>query len=162
MNTKICKICGQNKSIQEFSNYSKDGTSTRNQCKACIRVRSRDYNKAYWKKVSSNQNYRDKENQRLKTWRKRNPFWNLGKLSRKFNLTKTQFAFWYEQTWFKQNGHCSICNVELVKHGKDTCVDHNHLNRQPRGLLCSKCNFAIGLLQDSADLCKKAADYLRN
>lgn len=40
-------------------------------------------------------------------------------------------------------------------------VDHDHVNGRIRGVLCNKCNAAIGLLQDSVDLVENAATYLR-
>lgn len=40
-------------------------------------------------------------------------------------------------------------------------VDHDHETGVVRGVLCNKCNAAIGLLQDSVDLIDRAAVYLR-
>lgn len=46
------------------------------------------------------------------------------------------------ETQFKnQSGKCYICRVE-----KATQTDHNHITGKFRGLLCNKCNLAIGLL----------------
>jgi hypothetical protein len=64
-----------------------------------------------------------------------------------------------------QDGVCPICGVELVILGpgpNTACVDHRHdPTKKVRGLLCSNCNAAIGLLKDDPSLCEKAAKYLR-
>jgi hypothetical protein len=71
----------------------------------------------------------------------------------------------YEQLNIQQNGVCAICNKSetLSMKGKPPVlrVDHCHATGKIRGLLCHKCNCAIGLLEDSIDLCIKASNYLR-
>jgi len=65
-----------------------------------------------------------------------------------------------KQTALEQGGCCMIC-----KHIYDGKLhpDHAHtIPPQPRGLLCPKCNKAIGLLQDSPELCRAAAEYLES
>jgi hypothetical protein len=39
-------------------------------------------------------------------------------------------------------------------------IDHCHKTGLVRGTLCTKCNFGIGALRDSADLVRKALEYL--
>ena len=41
-------------------------------------------------------------------------------------------------------------------------VDHEHSTAEIRGLLCSMCNHAIGYLDDSPELLRRAIDYLRD
>jgi hypothetical protein len=52
---------------------------------------------------------------------------------------------------------CAICcePFERTPH-----VDHCHKTGSFRGLLCTRCNTAIGLLRDSPDLARAAARYL--
>lgn len=63
----------------------------------------------------------------------------------------------YNKLFEKQGGQCAICSKtqERTLH-----VDHCHSSGRVRGLLCQKCNMAIGLLHDSVDLLKKAVKYL--
>lgn len=65
----------------------------------------------------------------------------------------------YEAALVEQDNRCAICQVLFT----DTPhADHQHIEPpKPRGLLCEKCNWAIGLLNDSAGLCDAAAEYLR-
>ena len=46
-----------------------------------------------------------------------------------------------------QNGVCAVCKLPSRR---ALCVDHCHATRQVRGLLCDKCNTALGLLGDDS------------
>ena len=63
-----------------------------------------------------------------------------------------------------QAGCCAICGKpevnEIRGRAVALAVDHDHKTGTIRALLCSGCNTALGLFQDSADLLGKAAAYL--
>ena len=56
---------------------------------------------------------------------------------------------------------CDICNVFFANH-KEKHLDHEHGGDKIRGILCHKCNTALGLFQDNPWILHKAADYLTN
>ena len=64
----------------------------------------------------------------------------------------------YNNLLKKQDGRCAIC-FDLPTNRR-LAVDHNHTTGKVRGLLCSKCNFAIGLLCESKELFERALKYL--
>jgi hypothetical protein len=70
----------------------------------------------------------------------------------------------YEAILSGQDYKCAICgNKEsAVMYGKTIhlSVDHCHKTGKIRGLLCLKCNTAIGKLDDDPKLLRKAARYL--
>jgi hypothetical protein len=66
----------------------------------------------------------------------------------------------YNRQHALQQGSCAICGGKDGK--KALSLDHNHTTCVPRGLLCSMCNHAIGMLKDNALLAAKAEVYLRN
>lgn len=68
----------------------------------------------------------------------------------------------YEVLLETQQGVCAICGKAASGDGYDKHlqVDHCHDTGRIRGLLCHKCNKAIGLLKDSVDLVQKACRYL--
>lgn len=53
------------------------------------------------------------------------------------------------------DGKCAICRRET-----SLCVDHCHATLTIRGMLCGRCNRAIGLLDDEPELLRVAAKYL--
>ena len=57
-----------------------------------------------------------------------------------------------------QNGCCAICEQQP---DHTLYVDHCHTTGAVRGLLCRKCNFAIGLLEDSPERLDAAKRYLQ-
>jgi len=66
-----------------------------------------------------------------------------------------------------QNDVCKICKQpETSKDArsgktKDFAIDHCHKTGKIRGLLCIKCNTAIGLFQDDPILLRSAVEYLK-
>jgi hypothetical protein len=59
----------------------------------------------------------------------------------------------------QQNGKCAICKTIF---GKNFHVDHSHITDSVRGLLCGKCNLALGLFHDNSSLLRSAIAYLEN
>jgi hypothetical protein len=51
-------------------------------------------------------------------------------------------------------GKCEICGENARS------IDHEHARGHVRGVLCKKCNTALGLMRDRPDLLRSAALYL--
>ena len=66
----------------------------------------------------------------------------------------------YDALLEKQGGVCAICGVNENYSSWYFAVDHDHLTGEVRGLLCNKCNSAIGQLKDDPALIRKALAYL--
>lgn len=66
----------------------------------------------------------------------------------------------YLEMLAKQNGCCQICGVAEEEHGKRLHVDHNHKTGKVRGLLCSRCNTAIGKFKEDPEVIRKAIQYI--
>lgn len=80
---------------------------------------------------------------------------------REFGLPKGQYAAMLAS----QGGACALCGERasgLTKSGRPIAlhVDHDHATGRIRGLLCGKCNRAIGYLRDDPALIRKAALYV--
>jgi hypothetical protein len=60
-----------------------------------------------------------------------------------------------EEMLLAQQGVCAICLTEPAAH-----VDHDHVTGAIRGLLCFRCNAALGQFGDNAVTLRRAADYL--
>ncbi len=61
---------------------------------------------------------------------------------------------------FEQGGGCAICHGPQIATGRAFDIDHNHITKQVRGLLCNLCNTAIGKFEENPVLLRRAADYL--
>lgn len=63
----------------------------------------------------------------------------------------------YFLMWLQQAGACAICRIPPRR---VLYVDHCHLTNQVRGLICLKCNLAIGFFRDDPMIARKATGYL--
>lgn len=72
----------------------------------------------------------------------------------KYNIDKQQFL----QMLQEQNNCCAICSKDFADNSPN--VDHDHKTGLVRGLLCRKCNTALGLFADDIDSLRAAIDYL--
>jgi hypothetical protein len=66
----------------------------------------------------------------------------------------------WNEIFDRQNGCCAICGKHNSQLKKSLHVDHCHETNKVRGLLCSKCNRAIGNFNDDINLLQKAINYL--
>ena len=78
-----------------------------------------------------------------------------GHLRRKFGITLED----YEELLARQGGVCAVCSREPTP-GISLHVDHDHETGRIRGLLCFRCNNALGDLEDDPALLRAAARYL--
>lgn len=61
----------------------------------------------------------------------------------------------------RQNFKCVLCLRSETSTSKHILsIDHCHKTNRVRGLLCHKCNAALGLLNDDVDVFKRAISYL--
>jgi len=67
----------------------------------------------------------------------------------------------YDRLLQAQGGRCKLCDTtETDSKNGVLDVDHDHATGVVRGLLCHRCNWALGILQDDPVLVRRAADYL--
>ena len=144
---KKCALCGEVKPKSEYHKQKKNKPGLRNECKECC-VK----NVKQWR-----EKHRDPSNPR------RHPRQNPPRRNRVTVSDKK-----YCQMLKQQKGVCAICGgTETAPHvTKSTprrlSVDHCHKTKKIRGLLCSKCNVAIGYLKEDLDILASAASYLIN
>lgn len=99
----------------------------------------------------------------IKRYYKNNPDYARKAVLRKFNLSLEAYSVLFDS----QNGVCAVCEKPekvIIKKGfglRSLSVDHNHINGKIRGLLCSTCNRALGLLYDDEIIIQNLLTYLR-
>lgn len=113
-----------------------------NYCRACGAQRSREWLKA-------NPNWRAENLARCKK------FEHKSRLKLKYGLTPLEL----ERIIVQQDGKCAVCRAVFLD-TKRRHIDHCHLTKKVRGLLCQRCNMALGLLDDSPERLHAAARYL--
>lgn len=84
-------------------------------------------------------------------------------LKMKHHLKKLYGISWEEYTQLStsQNGLCAIC-LKTNQSKRKLAVDHNHLTKKVRALLCDKCNRGLGFFDDNVFLLQKAISYLQH
>lgn len=135
---KVCTKCGVTKTSKWYSGpccsacYSRQANSGR-------RLYSRAYAKAY---------------------RQKHPTYNKQvHLRREYGLTLEDYTSLLQ----KQQGLCAIClQPDPARKGSTYfAVDHCHKTGIIRGLLCSRCNRALGFFKDDPDIMARAITYIR-
>ena len=136
---KSCSHCRQQFPLNEFYSWEvktkTKGITTRYRyiCKACDRKAKRE---------------RDK----------RTPEQRAAKhLMNRYGITSEE----KENLLRLQGGKCAICpRTEAGGRHNVFHVDHCHKTGKVRGLICDRCNRAIGLLDDCEQNCIRASQYL--
>lgn len=107
------------------------------------------------------------ENQRI--WRENNPE-KLAEYKQKYTpesygLTVEK----YQAQVQSQNGLCAICKGPqqgdcnlAIDHNHDCCPERTACDKCRRGLLCSNCNWALGLVHDSIEVLQSMILYLKS
>lgn len=175
MTEKCCsnKQCQQQnpQSINNFYKRSDTKCGLMSRCKSCLKdidLKRKDKTSQYKKKWKMNnkdkaKNYYENNKEKiLRKSRERNAT-PEGKIKQKiinlkrYNLTLEQ----YNKMLINQNHKCAICNIDEVNtKTKRLVVDHNHNTNEIRNLLCSPCNFLIGLAKENPEILRKSAEYL--
>jgi hypothetical protein len=132
---KLCGDCGTEKHAEAFHKHKKSADGLQFICKVCSAAR-------------------------VLAWRRANPEkdarnFRKAALKRNYGLSVEQ----YEAMHQRQGGVCAICKEECPIE-RVLSVDHCHTTGRVRGLLCSLCNKAIGLLKDSPERLRAAINYL--
>ena len=91
-------------------------------------------------------------------YQKKHPEMVLKWKLKKYNMTVDE----YKTLLKKQKYECAICKIHEVdeKYYKRLSVDHDHISKKIRGLLCGNCNTGLGKFKDDVELLKKAIVYI--
>lgn len=134
--TKQCCRCKSEKPLSEFSANKRNPDGKQYRCKSCASA----------------------ANKKSHALRRE---WNSGRarknrLKRLFRLSEAEYGLMLVKCVFS----CQICGEREPVPNRNLAVDHNHETGEIRGLLCSCCNRAIGLLRDDPAIIRRAASYV--
>ena len=93
---------------------------------------------------------------RCKQYRRDQELKHLSHVRIKYDLSSEE----YTRLVLAQNGVCAVCG-KTTPGQRNLDVDHDHTTGEIRGLLCRKCNTALGLFQENSLITDKATVYLR-
>ena len=69
----------------------------------------------------------------------------------------------YDRMLQIQGGCCAVClSKDPGKGFRYFHIDHDHATGKVRGLLCAKCNQALGLLAENVEVVQRALNYLQH
>lgn len=135
--TATCAVCGPDTAMYKYSNRNQYGCrEKKKQTKREYARRVYDSDKNRWTGIAS-----------------------------KYKLTEQGFNALLES----QNGACAICKCLEPSNSKGWHIDHDRAccssrwscGKCVRGVLCSNCNTAIGLLKENAETINNALAYIQ-
>lgn len=117
-------------------------------CKICYHVQYAKSHREQYRESTSlwRERNSDKQKERSKNYRRT--------LRRHISIEE------YKTLLLVQEYKCAICHLPEPVEKKDLAVDHDHATGIIRGLLCSRCNLALGLFRDSVSSLESAIHYL--
>lgn len=127
---KQCSLCGTTKTIDQFPANKQGKYGVHSQCLDCRRS--------------------------VHKYRYANGDSYAVRLKKLYNLSVKE----YEQMYAEANGRCQVCGTPEEDLNKRLAVDHCHGTGKVRGLLCSKCNTALGQLDDDLNKISSLYSYL--
>lgn len=131
MQHKLCTACKQSKNVTEFKTNKNGKFGRYSICKQCDSDRARF-------RYTNGDSY-------------------AIRLKKLYNLSIKE----YDELYAEAGGKCQCCGIEEIKLNKRLAVDHCHETGKIRGLLCSKCNTALGQLNDNLDTIASLYSYLK-
>lgn len=67
----------------------------------------------------------------------------------------------YNELLEEQDGLCAICRIPQEQSNSRFHVDHDHINKTIRGILCHNCNVALGHVKEDEKIIKAMLTYLK-
>lgn len=154
--------CGKETDVQ--SNCLQSGNTQSCGCingKAMNKEEKRIYDREYYsnhreKKIEQQIKYRSSNKDKIKKL-SHERYSKYRSYLKNYGITLDE----YNGLLIKQNNECKICHKHITQSKHAFAVDHDHDTGIVRGLLCSKCNSALGLFEDNANVLLSALIYLK-
>jgi hypothetical protein len=154
---KWCPMCKHLLPVSEFYKNRRTWDGLFDRCKECASALAQ----AHHRKRGEDPEYREWRRKRTAEWREvAKADGRLSALNKKYDLKKYGITVeQFEAMLAAQRYRCAICKGRL-KGDKGTHVDHDHADGRVRGMLCGKCNVALGGFQDDIAILRSAVKYL--
>jgi hypothetical protein len=135
---KKCSKCSVTKPVEAFYTDRRPGRQAKAEswCKAC--------------RCSGSQRYYERTRPAQLQYARN--YW----LQDQYGITTEEYNALFEE----QRGLCKLCNNK-ERGTRRLSVDHDHATGRVRGLLCVRCNSALGTLGDNVEGLERALAYVR-
>lgn len=166
MKTKICTKCKLTKPLSDFHKCTISKDTFAYYCKKCTASYAKKYNSLPEQKVKAAIRRKIRYQKEDKEYRrKQQREWRNTKGGRRKYLNSHLKALYgitleqYEKMFEEQNGVCAICKQPEIN--RRLSIDHRHSDGIVRALLCTKCNYLVGIIESSFwGLKDKVFDYI--
>lgn len=175
MTSKIEKYCPGCNSVKKISDFTSNRARHDNLASHCIMCARELYKKNRKQILEQKKKYYINNIDNIKQYRvsryeanKNSPenttaYEKKKKSDRKYHL-KREYGItvdYYNHMINIQENKCKICKNDF-NDSRIACVDHCHNSKKVRGILCKKCNLAIGYFGDNISNMQSAIQYLKD
>lgn len=163
---KTCTKCLEIKALEEFAKSKQVKSGYGAWCKPCARKVKTESNRRV--KEENPEAWLERRREYVKAYKNKYPDrvaekdWSY-RIKTKFGITSEE----YYQMLDSQNGVCAGCLEEpktkklAVDHDRSCCSGNNSCGKCIRGLLCSNCNTALGLLKENEETIARLSQYMK-
>lgn len=161
------------KPFSEYKRTHRDRDTVSSRCKQCIREVDGREERAHSELLIANRALVDREVKHCLICRELKPYSDFYKyksgiggkhpwcklcIGRKARMTK--YGLTFEEVLAAESlTHCEVCLSEFGP-GSELHFDHDHETGKFRGVLCERCNVALGMLQNSPDNLRRMLNYI--
>lgn len=155
-----CKHCGEFKKPNRVHTAPPTSTAAgRKTCKDCSNKKQKQYYERHReeRKAYSRERHRKRRHLNAQYYR------NLPREVKARRIQQKRFKrnCWtkalYDECFAKQKGICAVKGCSRPIHSADHC----HTTKQPRELLCRRCNTTLGLLDEDPSVIRGLASYAK-
>jgi hypothetical protein len=185
---KVCIICKESKDESEFYKRKGSPDGLRNDCKVCIKLRSKIYSKKWYAqnkeyKTEQSKKYYEENTELRNAQSKVNYQQNKATIAKQHKIryqeTKEHRRLRHLRTQYnlsperldkilqEQKNRCAICNnlfsaenVFSVDHDHRCCDKYGSCGKCIRWLLCTFCNHLLGCAKDNPEILEAAKTKL--
>lgn len=157
---KNCRVCGELKFVAEFPAGPSCKGGSAHECVECFSIRH-----LKWRRDNA-AHVRNRARQTMRNLRSRHDKDKQAAIARKSRL-KTKYGMSPEDVNLMrsaQSNKCLICTEEFSKTAwgrRAAIIDHDHVTKKVRGILCSNCNRGLGMFSDNPEIMQAAISYLK-
>lgn len=181
--TKVCSKCKEEKTLDQYGKncMSKDGL--RPDCRSCKSIQRKEYYRKNQERsrlatIKWGEKNPEKKSDAGKAWYSKNKDRHKesgkkwleipgnkercaevafdGGLKRRYGMSPDD----YYSKLSAQGGKCAIPSCSRDPESRALSVDHDHSTGSVRGLLCTNCNAALGLVDDNQEILQDLIHYL--